>query len=199
MFKLTPAAEEKIFARMEAEGKADHALRVRIVGWTADDFEYRLEVLPESDCDPVDVMVAAGKMKVYVAADSVDKLRGAQLDYVETARERGFKVENPNPVWTDEKALAVQRVLDNEINPGVGMHGGQVKLLDVRDDRAYVEFGGGCVGCGMSKVTLKKGVTQAILENVPEINEVVDTTDHAAGTNPYYKPEEVEGAESPVA
>lgn len=199
MFKLTPAAEEKIFARMEAEGKTDHALRVRIVGWTADDFEYRLEVLPESECDQGDVMVANGKMQVYIAADSVDKLRGAKLDYVDSARERGFKVENPNPVWTDERALAVQRVLDNEINPGVGMHGGRVKLLDVRDDVAYVEFGGGCVGCGMSKVTLKKGVTEAILENVPEINEVVDTTDHASGTNPYYKPEEVQGAESPVA
>lgn len=199
MFELSPAAEEKVFARMEAEDKADHILRVRIVGRTAEDFEYRLEVLAEEDTDPGDVKAADGKMKVYLAADSVDNLRGARLDFVETARERGFKIDNPNPVWTNDTEVAVQRVLDNEINPGVGMHGGRVRLLDVRGDTAYVEFGGGCVGCGLSKVTLKRGVVEAIKNNVPEIREVVDTTDHASGTNPYYKPEEVEAAESPVA
>lgn len=199
MFTVTPAAEEKIFARMEQEGKAEHALRIRITGWTAEDYDYRLEVLPEEETAPGDVHASNGKMKVFLAEDSVEKLQGATLDYVETARERGFKVDNPNPVWTDETALAVQRVLDNQINPGVGMHGGQVKLLDVRDGKAYVEFGGGCVGCGMSKVTLKQGVTEAVLNNVPEVTEIVDTTDHASGENPYYKPEEVEGAQSPVA
>jgi Fe/S biogenesis protein NfuA len=36
-------------------------------------------------------------------------------------------------------------------------------------------------------VTLSEGIEVAILDTVPEIKQVVDTTDHASGTNPYYE------------
>lgn len=199
MFTVTESAQEQILARMESQSKTDRSLRVRIVGWTAEDYEYRLEVIPAEQIAEGDVQVAEGELPIWLAADSVDRLQDATLDFVERAHERGFSIENPNPVWTDEKSLAVQRVLDKEINPGVGMHGGRVRLLEVRDDVAYIQFDGGCVGCGLSNVTLKQGVDKAIRQHVPEIREIVDVTDHAAGTNPYYKPEEAAGAESPVA
>ena len=38
----------------------------------------------------------------------------------------------------------------------------------------------------MSAATLREGITKAILEAIPEITEVVDTTDHDQGENPYY-------------
>jgi Fe/S biogenesis protein NfuA len=37
-------------------------------------------------------------------------------------------------------------------------------------------------------VTLGQGIRVAIQSAVPEVHAVVDTTDHAAGTNPYYEP-----------
>ncbi len=49
-------------------------------------------------------------------------------------------------------------------------------------------MGGGCAGGGMANVTLKQGVEVALKEAIPELEEVVDTTDHDAGTNPFYKP-----------
>jgi Fe-S cluster biogenesis protein NfuA len=55
-------------------------------------------------------------------------------------------------------------------------------------DSAFLRLGGGCVGCGMVAVTLKQGVESAIRAGVPEITRVVDVTDHASGTNPYYEP-----------
>jgi Fe/S biogenesis protein NfuA len=58
----------------------------------------------------------------------------------------------------------------------------------VRDNKVYVRFGGGCQGCGMADVTLKQGIEAMIKEEIPEITAVLDTTDHAAGTNPYYQP-----------
>ena len=61
-------------------------------------------------------------------------------------------------------------------------------LLDVKDETAYIELGGGCVGCGMVDVTLKQGVEVAIKAAVPTITQVVDTTDHASGNNPYFQP-----------
>jgi Fe/S biogenesis protein NfuA len=49
-------------------------------------------------------------------------------------------------------------------------------------------LGGGCRGCGMVDVTLKQGIEKLIRQNIPEISEIYDTTDHASGTNPYYQP-----------
>ncbi|MCH9021914.1 MAG: NifU family protein [Planctomycetes bacterium] len=82
----------------------------------------------------------------------------------------------------------VQQVLDTEINPAVAAHGGHVSLLDVKANRIYLEFGGGCQGCGMVDVTLKHGVEKAIREKIPAIGQILDTTDHASGKNPYYSP-----------
>lgn len=199
MFTVTETAEEKILERMEMENKTDRALRIRISGWTADDFEYRLEVIPPEEMDPGDVEASDGQLPVVLAADSVDRLQGATLNYVETAMERGFAIDNPNPVWTNAEAQQVQRVLDEKINPGVGMHGGRVTLMGYEDGVARIRFDGGCVGCGLSQVTLKQGVDKALKEHVPDLQEVVDVTNHAEGTNPYYKPSEEQEAQSPVA
>jgi Fe/S biogenesis protein NfuA len=68
------------------------------------------------------------------------------------------------------------------------MHGGHVSLVDVKDDIAYLQFGGGCQGCGMVDVTLKQGVEVMLREAVPELKAVMDVTDHAGGQNPYYQP-----------
>ena len=51
----------------------------------------------------------------------------------------------------------------------------------------YLSFGGGCHGCGLVDVTLKQGIETRLKELLPEIERVVDTTDHAAGTNPFYR------------
>ena len=49
-----------------------------------------------------------------------------------------------------------------------------------------LRFGGGCQGCGMADMTLKQGVAAQLKQQIPEIGEVVDATDHTAGENPYY-------------
>jgi Fe/S biogenesis protein NfuA len=87
---------------------------------------------------------------------------------------------------TDDLRARVQDLIDTMINPAVAGHGGFVELIDVQDDRVYLQMGGGCQGCGMSDVTLKAGIERLIKEEIPEVGEVVDTTDHSSGANPYY-------------
>ena len=82
----------------------------------------------------------------------------------------------------------IQHLLDESINPAVAGHGGFVQLIDVKDNVVYIQMGGGCQGCGMADVTLKAGIERMIMEEVPEVAEVLDTTDHASGNNPYYTP-----------
>lgn len=80
----------------------------------------------------------------------------------------------------------VQAVIDREILPAVRSHGGLIQLLDVQGNTVFLQMGGGCQGCASANVTLKQGVEVAIRNAVPEVGDILDTTDHAAGRNPYY-------------
>ncbi len=94
----------------------------------------------------------------------------------------------PKPGLDTEEGRAIRRLLDERINPQVAAHGGHIALVDVQDDTVYIRLEGGCQGCGMADVTLKQGVATEIKAIVPTINSVLDVTDHAGGTNPYYQP-----------
>jgi Fe-S cluster biogenesis protein NfuA len=76
-----------------------------------------------------------------------------------------------------ESRAVVQQLLDREINRSIAAHGGQISIVDVRD---------GCQGCSASKVTLRQGFEVMLRRVAPEIANIVDTTDHAAGNTPFY-------------
>ena len=101
---------------------------------------------------------------------------------------RDYRDAIPKPGLKTPEAAAVQRLLDERINPGVAAHGGHIALVDVSGGTAYIRLEGGCQGCGMADVTLKQGIEFEIKQAVPTITSVLDTTDHAGGTNPYYEP-----------
>ena len=82
----------------------------------------------------------------------------------------------------------VQYLLAHKINPGVAAHAGFVELIDVKDNNVYIRLGGGCQGCGAADFTLRQGIEAILRKEVPEILQVLDVTDHAAGMNPYYRP-----------
>src|SRR5437867_3902037 len=195
MITITDVARAKVLELIAAQGKPGLALRFGIRGRGPQGFVYRLAFEDRSDQAPGDIAVESGPLAVLIDAESAPHLSGATIDYVEQAGEGGFKIDNPNPLWSDPVALAVQQVIDQEINPAVGTHGGFVTPRDVRLGTAFILLGGGCQGCGMVDVTLKQGIEVRIREAVPEIREIIDTTDHAQGRNPYYQP--AKGGASP--
>jgi Fe/S biogenesis protein NfuA len=198
MITFTPLAVEKITELLRAEGRPGQALRIGIQGRGRGGFAYRLGFVDPAERTADDTVVDTGPFQALVDATSAPDLAGTTIDYVESPVQSGFRIDNPNPLWRDPTALAVQKVIDEDINPAVGSHGGWVTLLDVRDGVAYIQLGGGCQGCGMADVTLKQGIVVRIREVVPAVREIVDTTDHAGGTNPYYRPAKGGGA-SPMA
>jgi Fe-S cluster biogenesis protein NfuA len=82
----------------------------------------------------------------------------------------------------------VQYLLAHKINPGIAAHAGFVELIDVKDNNVYIRLGGGCQGCGAADFTLRQGIEAILRKEIPEILQVLDVTDHAAGMNPYYRP-----------
>jgi NFU1 iron-sulfur cluster scaffold homolog, mitochondrial len=92
-------------------------------------------------------------------------------------------------VWgrSDAEVRAViQELLDGEVNRSIAAHGGRISIVDVRDGTLLIAMSGGCQGCAASNVTLRQGFEVMVRRVAPEIVDIVDTTDHAAGTKPFY-------------
>lgn len=86
----------------------------------------------------------------------------------------------------NEIHLAVQEVLDLKANPAIAAHGGHVSVIDVKDGVVSMLMSGGCQGCAASAATLRGGVETMIRAAVPEVRDIIDVTDHAAGETPFY-------------
>ncbi len=186
MLAITPKAREMLDSFAEQADQADLSLRVEIVGRGPKGFQYDLQFVGADGGQEDDYINEVDGITVRIAARSVQYLDGSTLDFKETLMGGGFSFENPNPLWVDELSQKVADIINNEVNPAVASHGGVVELVGVDENKAIIAFGGGCQGCGMADVTLKQGVEVMIKEKVPEIIEVIDSTDHAAGTNPFY-------------
>lgn len=169
------------------------ALRIAITGGSPFAPRYELTIVEEGEREDGDVVFDGGGFPVIVDAGSAPRLEGATVDWIETPAGGAFEVRNPNVPApgavrpTGPLAERVQQVLDERINPGVAAHGGEIGLVDVRDNIAYITMNGGCQGCAMSRITLRQGVERMIREAVPEIAGIEDVTDHMAGSNPYYQ------------
>jgi Fe/S biogenesis protein NfuA len=141
---------------------------------------------------------------VIVPAGSVDRLRGARLEWSEEG-DGGLVLVNPNNPAPEEAspgvppeilaqgvngplAQRVANVLEEAVNPSIASHGGRADLiaLDEAGGVAYLRLSGGCQGCAMSQMTLRQGIETTLLEEVPELTKVVDVTDHGSGENPFY-------------
>ena len=77
-------------------------------------------------------------------------------------------------------------VLEQAVNPALASHGGFATLVGVDGNNVVVTMGGGCQGCAASAMTLREGITKMLKDAIPEIDEVIDATDHTAGENPFY-------------
>ena len=145
--------------------------------------------------DPTSITLSKADGKEW--AELMPAALVAIMDHFDSGKpvvDDGFEPD-PESGLESEEGKAIQRLLDEHINPQVASHGGHIDLVDVRGDTAYIRMGGGCQGCGMANVTLKQGVAKAIQAQVPSITNVLDVTDHGGGANPYYQ--QGKGGESP--
>jgi Fe/S biogenesis protein NfuA len=202
LLAITEKAREKVlgFRGGVPDGELQ-AMWVEVTGVQGGEWTYNITLKPLDAAEDEDLVQEAGELSVVVPAHDADSLRGATIDWSDDLMSGGLTVVNPNKPDPKSPAIGgrppadlsgpvpqrVKQVIDQQINPAIAAHGGSAELVAVENDTAYVRLGGGCVGCGMATVTLGQGIEVAILEAVPEVREVVDVTDHASGTNPYYE------------
>ena len=65
----------------------------------------------------------------------------------------------------------VDAALDR-VRPSIVADGGDVWLINIDDDIAYVQMVGACGGCPAAMTTLKLGIERAVCGEVPEIRAV---------------------------
>ncbi len=197
---VTPQARAVVLESRSQEADAERlALWVEVTGASGGAYTYDIYFQAASDARAQDDTTEVEGLPVVVPEASVARLRGARLDWSDDD-EGGLVILNPQSPPRAEVAAAMptgdlssdlaQRilaVLDAEINPSIAMHGGRADLVAVDDAIAYLRLSGGCQGCGLAKVTLSQGIEVALRDAVPEIDSVVDVTDHASGSNPYFE------------
>ena len=198
MVTFTETAKEHIVKALQKSEGGKSTLRLEAKTNGTVEFSYSMRLVTPDEKTAEDVLFDGGGFNVLVDPKSAENLVGASVDYEDKVLRSGFKFQNPNtpelptfgdgsrPDLSGSVAERIQRLIDSEINPSVASHGGVVHFSGMKDGKAYLSFGGGCHGCGMVDVTLKQGIEARIKEVIPEVEEVVDTTDHAVGENPYY-------------
>lgn len=208
VLEISQAAVDKIAEMMATRGEGPLAVRV-VVHMAAGGGQSEFAFVPIEDQKDTDIVLDTGPFMMFFDPMAAESIKGAKVDYDETRYTTGFHIQYENPMasylesrkkdWGDDPiANKVQQVVDEKINPGVAGHGGWVVLLDVQGDTAYIEMGGGCQGCAVSQMTLKQGIEKVITEEVPEIKQVLDHTDHSGGENPYYANQPQAGSETPL-
>jgi Fe/S biogenesis protein NfuA len=201
---LTDEAREKVIGFKNAAPDPDEqAMWIQISGQSGGEYTYDLSLKPLSAAGLYDAIEHHPGLSVVIPAGDFDRLRGATIEWSDDLMSGGLRVVNPNrPPLRASPAVGVHapadlsgdvpqrvaQVLEQQINPSIASHGGRADLVAVEDGTVYVRMSGGCQGCGMASVTLTQGIEVAIREGIPEVQRVVDVTDHAAGTNPYFEP-----------
>jgi Fe/S biogenesis protein NfuA len=203
-FDVTPKARAHVLGlRDDQDEGASLALWIDAEEARPGAFDYDIYFQATVEAGPADLVLDHDGLMVVIAEASIARLSGARLDLSPDLLRPGLSLENPNEApaptmatpdlggspgeLSGDTATRITQVLERQINPGIAGHGGRADLVAVEDGAAYLRLSGGCQGCGMASVTLSQGIESALLGAVPEITRVVDVTDHAAGTNPYYE------------
>ena len=181
--------------RDQEPGDGEFGLLIEVTGIRGGQFQYELSFAPVADHAAGYRVERHGDLAIILPEVDVEKLDGASLGLTD----QGLAMNNPNrpaspvlgaePQGSLEGPLAdqVAQVLTETVNPAIAMHGGAAELVSVDETVAYLRLTGGCQGCGMAQVTLKQGIERILLEQIPELTGVVDVTDHASGSDPYYQ------------
>ena len=193
MITLTDGALEVVRGYMDQSDGEFTALRIGISGGTPLSPDFELTLVGPDDIRESEQRVDVGDLTIVVEEEFVPRLEGATVDFVQRVNESGFEVslaetaQAAAPTLEGPFAERVKTVLDTEINPAIASHGGTITLVGVEDTEIYLEMGGGCQGCAMSRMTLRQGVERMVRQAVPEVTVIHDITDHASGENPFFE------------
>jgi Fe/S biogenesis protein NfuA len=193
MITITESGQEyltELLAKQDCEGIA---VRIFILDTGTPKAETCISFCRPGEAQETDELREYPTFNAYLELESIPFLKDAVVDFAKDTMGGQLTIKAPNsrlPQITEGSTVQdrINYVLYNEINPSLASHGGVVTLEEVFEESvAVLKFGGGCQGCGMVDVTLKEGVEKTLLEQIPQLTEVRDITDHSQRENAYFK------------
>lgn len=189
---VTEKAQEQIRSMIKANpDPTKSAFRIAASGRRPSGYAYDFFLDDQKNRSSQDVAVQIGDLSILMDRESAGVLDGATLDMSKDTKFSSFVIieRSSQPEPKDPLSKKVQDLLDSEINPALGGHGGFAELVDIQGSCVRLRLGGGCQGCAMARMTIKQGIESRIKEAIPEITHVVDVTEHSEGFKPYYASE----------
>jgi len=192
IINITKSAEEYLAKLIQDKNETDLSIRIFISDPGTPKAETCLAYCKPDEAMPDDMILNLDLINVNLEKRSLPFLKDAEVNYDNDTFGGQLTIKAPNarlPNISPDSPIEdrINYVIYNEINPMLESHGGEVSLVEFnKDGEAVLQFGGGCQGCGMVDVTLKDGIEKTLVEQIPEVTGVRDTTDHSIDDNAYY-------------
>ncbi|WP_404377772.1 Fe-S biogenesis protein NfuA [Vreelandella aquamarina] len=190
---ITDSAQTYLAELLEKQNVEGIAVRIFITQPGTPYAETCLAYCRPGEEEPTDVKLELEKINVFLDKNSLAFLEEAVVDFNADRMGGQLTIKAPNakmPKVNADSPLEdrINYTLYSEINPGLAAHGGEIKLVELTEDKvAILAFGGGCQGCAAVDLTLKDGVEKTLMERIPELAGIRDVTDHTDTTNAYYR------------
>ena len=190
---ITDSAQDYLAELLEKQNVEGIAVRIFITQPGTPYAETCLAYCRPGEEEPTDVKLELEKIGVFLDKNSLAFLEEAVVDFNADRMGGQLTIKAPNakmPKGNADSPLEdrINYTLYSEINPGLAAHGGEIKLVELTEDRvAILAFGGGCQGCAAVDLTLKDGVEKTLMDRIPELAGIRDVTDHTDTTNAYYR------------
>lgn len=191
MIKVTDSAVEFLAGVIKEQDIENLHLKVDVQNPGTPAADCHLGFCEADEMDDAYEVQDLGPFNLYLNKADEAYFEDAEIDYEIQGASGQLNIKAPmlKGQSPDDDAPLFNRVsyfIEATINPMLASHGGNARLTAIEDDKAYIQFGGGCQGCGMAKQTLSQGMQSQITSAFEEINEVLDATEHELGENPYY-------------
>ena len=192
IINITKSAEEYLAKLIQDKNETDLSIRIFISDPGTPMAETCLAYCKPDEAMPDDMIINLDLINVNLEKRSLPFLKDAEVNFDNDTFGGQLTIKAPNarvPNISSDSPVEdrINYVIYNEINPMLESHGGEVSLIEFNDHgEAVLQFGGGCQGCGMVDVTLKDGIEKTLVEQIPEVTGVKDTTDHSIDDNAYY-------------
>lgn len=190
---ITDSAQDYLAELLEKQNVEGIAVRIFITQPGTPYAETCLAYCRPGEEEPTDLKLELEKINVFLEKNSLTFLEEAVVDFNADRMGGQLTIKAPNakmPKVNADSPLEdrINYVLYSEINPGLAAHGGEIKLVELTEEKmAILAFGGGCQGCAAVDLTLKEGVEKTLMERIPELVGIRDVTDHTDTTNAYYR------------
>jgi len=193
LINITRSAEEYLAKLIQDKNETDLSIRIFISDPGTPKAETCLAYCKPDESMPDDIIINLELINVHLEKRSIPFLKDCEVNFDNDTFGGQLTIKAPNarvPNISPDSPVEdrINYVIYNEINPMLESHGGEVSLVEFnKENIAVLQFGGGCQGCGMVDLTLKDGIEKTLVEQIPEVKAVKDTTDHSVNDNAYYK------------